>query len=107
MNLAVDTCEESNLLDENLYVNLKAQLSNEKTYYLIGADKVSKRVITGELKELHVGSNKFKDLMTVFNDITHFNSGYSLNVDGIIGYEVLSKNIVVISYDRKELIFIN
>ncbi len=105
-DLALDMGAESNLLDEKLYANLKNQLRNEKTDNLIGADKDAKRVITGELKALYIENNKFKDLMTVFNDISHFDSGYSLSVDGIIGYEVLSKDIVVISYNHKELIFI-
>jgi len=42
---------------------------------------------------------------TVFSDISHLNEGYSMNINGILGYEFLSIQPVLISYLRKEIIF--
>ena len=51
--------------------------------------------------------NKNVELPFTFNDISHLNNAYKMEIDGLIGYEVLSKQKTLISYKRKEIIFID
>ena len=60
----------------------------------------------GLLKKVIIGGKRFKNTKTVFSDISHLNNGYKLKLDGLMGYELLSKQKTLISYRRKEMIFI-
>ncbi len=105
--LAVDTGAEVNLISMDSYETLKDNIYNQQNESLIGLDNSNtKNVTLATLKYLEVGNIKFNDLETVFNDISHFNSGYSVKVDGIVGYELLSKHKSIIRYNNKEIIFL-
>lgn len=68
--------------------------------------KKGKEVTKGLIKKTIIGKYKFKNMATVFSSISHLNKGYKINIDGLMGYELLSKQKTLISYKRKELMFI-
>jgi hypothetical protein len=94
------------LINETLFESLKKNIKRIKVDELLGADNQPKKVKKGKVKNTTIGAKSFKNLKTVFSDISHLNEGYKLNLDGLIGYEVLSKQKTLISFDRKEMIFI-
>lgn len=102
----IDCGAETNLINETLFESLKRHTKQIKVDELVGADNRPKKVKKGKVKETMIGNKSFKNLMTFFSDISHLNEGYKLNLDGLIGYEVLSKQKTIISFDRKEMIFI-
>ncbi|MDR3287292.1 MAG: hypothetical protein LBT27_07610, partial [Prevotellaceae bacterium] len=73
---------------------------------LSGAGKSKKDVTAGKINELTIGDKKFQKVLTVFNDMNHLSMGYNLQLDGLIGYEILSKQKTLLSYQHKKLIFI-
>ncbi len=104
--LAIDCGAESNLLDDTLFVRLKTELRKLKTDNLNGADKGTKIVQSGKLKTLKLGAKDFKKIKTVFSSMKQISEGYKVQLDGIIGYEVLSKQKTLLSYQNKQLIFL-
>ena len=102
---AIDSGAESNLIDKSLFDQLYHSLDEIASDTLTGAGKISREVPTGSLKSLKFGSLIFPNMHTVFSDISHLNEGYSMNINGILGYEFLSIQPVLISYLRKEIIF--
>ena len=102
----IDSGAESNLINEALFESLKKHTKRIRVDELIGIDNQPKKVKKGKVKKTIIGNKSFKNLMTVFSDISHLNEGYKLKLDGLIGYEVLSKQKTIISFDRKEMIFI-
>ena len=42
-------------------------------------------------------SKKFKKMNTVFSDISHLNKNNKIIINGLVGYEVLSKHPTLIS----------
>jgi len=106
-NLAIglDCGAEVNLIDNDLYQDFANNLENISTDTLSGADRVPRKVIAGEVKQTQIGRKYFQNMETVFSDISHINAGYSIKIDGIMGYELFSKQPTLLSFARKELIF--
>jgi len=106
-NLAIglDCGAEVNLISNDLYQDFANNLENISTDTLWGADRVPRKVIAGEVKQTQIGRKYFQNMETVFSDISHINAGYSIKIDGIMGYELFSKQPTLLSFARKELIF--
>jgi hypothetical protein len=104
--LGIDSGAETNILDETLYSQFKSVTKKQVTEDLIGADNETKTIVKGTLKKMTIGGNTFKNLATGYSDVSHLNNAYKLNVDGLIGYPILSNQLTVLSYARNELIFI-
>lgn len=107
LKFGIDSGAESNLIDDDLFPFVESQLKQIRIDELIGANSETKTVKKGYLSMMRVGNKEFKKLTTVVSDISHLNEGYSLNLDGLIGYEILSKQKTLISFERKEMIFID
>lgn len=105
-SFGIDCGAESSLFDIKLKEELKANLSKLKTDQMAGADKNIVEVFTAKLNSLVIGGVDFKKTETSFSDISHLNDGYKLQLDGLIGYDILSKQPTVISYVNKEVILL-
>ncbi|RKE94805.1 retroviral-like aspartic protease family protein [Ichthyenterobacterium magnum] len=105
--LGIDSGAEANLIDVKHFEVLKKHLKKRHADKLSGADKNVQKVEKGEIKRFYIGSKKYKKLNTIFSDISHLNEGYNLNIDGLLGYEILSKQKTLLSYKRRELVFFN
>lgn len=103
---ALDTGAEANLIDVKFFERVSEELKKIKKNTLSGLDQNSKEANSGKLKKLFIGGKTFKNRATIFGDISHLNKDDDYKIDGIIGYEVLSKQKTLISFDRKEIVFI-
>ena len=103
---ALDTGAEANLIDVKFFERVSEELKKIKKNTLSGLDQNSKEANSGKLKKLFIGGKTFKNRATIFGDIYHLNKDDDYKIDGIIGYEVLSKQKTLISFDRKEIVFI-
>ncbi|MCG8748678.1 retropepsin-like aspartic protease [Tenacibaculum finnmarkense] len=106
LKLGIDSGASSNLIDNDLFSNLKKEIRKIKTDKLEGADKHSQQVKKGKIKKVRIGNKLFKRVKTSFSDISHLNRDPNINIDGLIGYPILSKQRTLISFLRKEIIFI-
>ena len=106
LTYGIDCGAESNLISDKLFETIKKHTRQIKIDTLIGAENQPKEVNKGKIKKTKIGTKSFKNLSTLFSDISHLNKGYKIDIDGLIGYEVLHKQKTLISYVRKEMIFI-
>lgn len=104
--LGIDCGAGANLLDITLFAKVKDNLEGITTKSLGGASKNKKDVTHAQLKEFYAGTTLFKKSQTVFSDISHLNEDKGLKINGLIGYEFLSKQLTLVSYQRKELLLI-
>ncbi|PID87942.1 MAG: hypothetical protein CSB06_02435 [Bacteroidia bacterium] len=107
LSLGLDCGAESNLIHHQLLATLSKSLKKQKTDILRGADKSEQEVVTGNINKIIIGNTVFKNMKTMFSDISHLNASGELNIDGLVGYELLSKQKTLISFERKELVVIN
>jgi hypothetical protein len=105
-SLGLDCGAESNLYDIKLQEELKVSMSNLKTDSLLGADKNVAETLSGKLNSLVIGGVEFKKTKTSLGDISHLNNGYGLKLDGMIGYNIISKQPTLFCYKQKKLIFL-
>jgi len=105
VSYGIDCGAESNLLTDSLFHSLKKHTKDVKMDELLGADNQPQKVKNGKIKRTRIGNMCFKNLETLFSYISHLNEGYKIDIDGLIGYEVLHKQKTLISYDRSEIIF--
>lgn len=105
VKMGIDSGAETNLLDLTLHSSLLSQIKHHTTDTLSGADKSAKIVLKGKIKKTKVGKQVFKDMETVFSDISHLNLAYKTDMQGIIGYPFLSKQKTLISFKRQEVVF--
>jgi hypothetical protein len=105
-SFGIDCGAESSLFDIKLKEELKANLSKLKKVSLAGADKNVVETLSGKLNSLVISGVEFKKTETQFSDISHLNDGYKLQLDGLIGYDILSKQPTLISYLNKKVIFL-
>ena len=114
----VDCGAGANLLDEKYYTPLKKNISKMEYTDLSGAGETKSNIKAGKLKEITIGKKKFKNTYTVFNDMSHLNatatcpvhgSQYDgvVQLDGLVGYEILSGQKVLLSFQNKQLLFID
>jgi hypothetical protein len=89
-----------------LFERVLEELKKIKKNTLSGLDQNSKEANAGKLKKLFIGGKTFKNRATIFGDISHLNKDDDYKIDGIIGYEVLSKQTTLLSFARKEIVFI-
>lgn len=106
-SLGLDTGAESNLMEVDLYEGMKKNVKKKGKDELMGAGGGTQKVVEGQVRELEIGGKKFGKVSTFFSDISHLNQGYGLQLDGLVGYPVLSKQLTLLSFAREELIFID
>ena len=107
LTFGIDSGAEDNLIDSGLWGQFKNNLKRVKTTKLQGiSNGEGAEVHIGKLKRLKVGDKVFKNTQTVFNNISHLNPNKDERIDGLIGYEILSKQKTILSYKNKKLIFL-
>lgn len=109
LSYGIDCGAEANLINSDLFFPLKKYVKKITKDDLLGMENKVKEVKKGEVSKTKIGNKTFKNLNTVFSDISHFNTDddeEEFRLDGLIGYEVLSRQKILISFVRKEMIFI-
>lgn len=107
LTLGIDCGAGNNLLDSKRWDEFESMLRRVKATKLKGiSNDEGAEVHVGELKSLKIGGKTFRHTQTVFNDVSHFNRNKDERIDGLIGYEVLSKQKTILSYKNTKLIFI-
>lgn len=104
--LGIDCGASVNLLDAALFDKLKNDLTNITTTELTGASVQKAKVQEASVKSLTIGKILFENMPTVFKDMNHLNSQWENNIDGLIGYEILSNQKTLVSIKNKKIIFI-
>ena len=107
LTFGIDCGATSNLIDSERWDEFKNMMKRVKTTKLKGiSNDEGKEVHDGKLKRLKISGKTFRDTRTVFNNISHLNPNKDERIDGLIGYEILSRQKTILSYRNKKLIFL-
>ena len=106
VSLGIDCGAAANLLDVALFDKLKNNLTDITTAELTGASKQKADVRKASIKSLAIGEKLFENVLTVFNDMSHLNASWENKIDGLIGYEILSRQKVILCIRNKKMLFI-
>lgn len=106
ITMGVDCGAAQNLIDIKFLDKIKKKTKDLKKEKLIGTGEKIEYVDFGLVKKTKIGKKQFKNLKTYFNDISKMHRGRKGAPEGVIGYEMLSKQKTLVSYARKEMVFI-
>jgi hypothetical protein len=104
--MGIDCGAETNLMSQTYYPVLEKQLKKKRKRSLSGVDKEKKKVSSGCIPTIEVGKKVFEKQRFIFNEMEHLNDGYKIQLDGLVGYEVLSQQKTLLSYVNKRLTFL-
>jgi len=102
--LTFDCGAQTNLLASDWPQLHPSSVKGIKKAHLTGYGEGRASVTKGKTTLL-LGGRTFKKLQTTFSEVSHFKE--SKGIDGLFGCEVLSKQKILISYKRQELILID
>ncbi len=107
LTFGIDCGASSDLLDSRRWDEFKNMMKRVKTTKLKGiSNDKGTEVHAGKLKSLKIGGKTFKNTRTVFNSISHLNMSKDERIDGLIGYQILSRQKTILSYRNRKLILI-
>ena len=105
LNLVIDSGAELNAISSSLNSKVDALFAIDNRKRLSGVGE-SVEVFTGVFKELAIDDEKFINMKTLMIDLEPLSYAYRFRVDGILGYEWLSKKKnVTIHLPEKEIYF--
>lgn len=97
--IAFDTGSETLLLDKNLVVRDKIQTSLTSKKNLLSTDGSKSGIEIRQLENIKIGLN-LKNVSTIATDFKTLRS-HGINVDGLIGYDLLASGIVTINFKKR------
>ena len=105
LRMGLDTGAEINLIDRMHREKLGELLQNKRVAESVGADNRPVEIIVGTMPEFSVHGRDYPNMKTVFTDISHLTAGKNgMDIDGMLGFQFLSKNrLVSINFVKKEL----
>ena len=107
LTFGIDCGASSDLLDSGLWEEFKNMMKRVKATKLKGiSNDKGTEVHEGKLKSLKIGGRTFRNTRTVFNSISHLNMNKDERIDGLIGYQILSRQKTILSCRNRKLIFI-
>ncbi|MDR0659304.1 MAG: retropepsin-like domain-containing protein [Prevotellaceae bacterium] len=104
--MGIDCGASSNLITDKRLDELQNAIKRTKTTKLMGGDTKGVKKKSGKIKKLEIGDLSFKNTPTIFSNIDHLNAAKDVNLDGLIGYPILSKYKCIVSYHTNSLIFL-
>lgn len=100
----IDTGAEVNVLNKNLKHKLGDNLlKNFKVSSLHGIGGISQKTESANLTKFKIKRKEYENFNFLFYDLTSFEEEYNLQLDGILGYPFLAKNILSINYQKQKI----
>lgn len=101
LKFVFDTGAEINVLDNNVHDKVLEYFTLTTRKILSGSTNSKIEVLNGEIQELEIGLKHFKNIPFVVSDLSNLQSVYGLNIDGILGYDIIVKGKIVINMKQK------
>lgn len=101
LKFVFDTGAEINVLDNNVHDKVMEYFTLTTRKIISGSTNSKIEVLNGEIQELEIGIKQFKNIPFVVSDLSNLQSVYGLNIDGILGYDIIVKGKIVINMKQK------
>lgn len=98
--------------DTGAEINAISSFSNKKVLEtiqitgrsnLVGTGSEKVEILYGSMRELYLGELMFENMQTVITQLDDMGDAYGFAIDGMLGYELLSRGKVVINIPKNEM----
>jgi predicted aspartyl protease len=104
IHLGVDTGSARIVIDNKALTFLQHNISNISEQQIIGIENKNITIKGAKIKKLMIGNQYFNNLDILINDLSHLQK--SGKIDGLIGYDLISKYNTFICYSNNVLVLI-
>lgn len=102
LNFCLDTGAEVTVLSNDLKENVYQHIEIKGAKTMIGSSSKGTQVLFGAVDQINLGA-EILDCQVVITDLKEMSISYGVRIDGMIGYDLLSKGKVIINF-KKHLI---
>lgn len=99
IKLGFDTGSARTIIDKNALKLIRYELSNISEQQIIGIENKNVTISGAKIRNLEIGNSSFSNLDILINDLSHLNKNG--RIDGLIGYDLLARYKVLVSYQNK------
>lgn len=103
LRFCFDTGAETNVLSTSLPKNVLQTVSITRTSKLRGAGSAYSEVIYGRMNEFLFGDTTFTQMETVITYLDHLSESYGTHLDGMVGFDFISKGTFSINFVKKQM----
>ncbi len=103
LRFCLDTGAETNVLSTDLPRSVLQTVTITRTSRLRGAGTAYTEVIYGRMNELAFGDTTFTGMETVITYLDHLNDSYGKLIDGMVGFDFISKGTFCINFVKNQM----
>lgn len=103
LKFCLDTGAETNILSQNVSKKVLQNFEIQKVLKVSGASDQQSQAVLGILKSLKVGTTEYDQLQAALMNLDNLSEVYGAYIDGMLGYEFLSKHKSSINFAKQEL----
>jgi predicted aspartyl protease len=102
LRFCLDTGAETNVLSNTAGNKVLQLFELQRRASLAGSGVQKMDVLSGQLREVTIGTKKFEQVPFVLTSLTQLQQVYGLSLDGILGFNFLARGRSVINLKKKE-----
>jgi hypothetical protein len=103
LRFCFDTGAETNVLATDLPKSVLQTVSITRTSKLRGAGSSYTEVIYGKMNEFAFGESSITGMETIITYLDHLNESYGTTIDGMVGFDFISKGTFCINFVKKQI----
>ena len=103
LRFCLDTGAETNILSSNLSKKVMSEFEVVRILKLAGASDKSMQAILGNIKTLKIGQKDYANVQAALMNLESLTEVYRTYIDGMLGFEFLSRSKVSINYQNQTL----
>lgn len=103
LRFCFDTGAETNVLSTDLPKSVLQTVSITRTSRLRGAGSSYTEVIYGRMNDFAFGDTTFTNMETVITYLDHLNESYGTIIDGMVGFDFISKGTFCINFVKRQM----
>ncbi len=105
LRFCFDTGAEYNVLSADVGKKVLEGITIVRRMKLYGSSGGSSEVLAGSINFLEIEGFRLANMQTILSDLEQLRKAYGSQIDGMIGYQLLSRGVVCINFKTKELRF--
>jgi hypothetical protein len=103
LKFCLDTGAETNAISDHSPKSVLSTISIERRSSLSGSGNRTSEVYFGIMKELKLGDHTLKNMETIITGLESLNEAYGVTIDGMLGYNFLSKGVICINFVKRQM----
>jgi predicted aspartyl protease len=103
LKFCLDTGAETNAISSDASKAVMRTISLNRKSNLTGAGQKSVEVLFGTMNDFVLGGHQLKNMETIITHLDALNEAYGVQIDGMLGYNFLTKGIICINFTKKQL----